>query len=172
MLGIVATRGFKSEVVPLAGLNRGTCRGDVLLIGTLRNVPRAEDGATWLHCASRRGWMARITQLVIEDKAKVEAADKNGMTPLHWAAAAGQHDAVKEHVRRGAVIEAKDMYGDTPWSWPVTLATPTLHASFSTLVLRSRPKPRTAAPLFIKRACAATPRSSSCFLHAARSWTR
>ena len=86
VLGIAAAAGFKVEVVPLAGLNRGVWRGDVLLIGALRNIPRAKDGATRLHFASERGLAARIKQLVVEDKAKVEAADKWGLTPLHWAA--------------------------------------------------------------------------------------
>ena len=66
VLGIVAAVGFKAEVVPHSALNKGMWRGDVLLIGALRNFPRAKDGATRLHLASWRGWVERITQLVVE----------------------------------------------------------------------------------------------------------
>ena len=66
ILGIVAAAGFKTEAVPHAALNKGMWRGDVLLIGALRNFPRAKDGATRLHLASWRGWVERITQLVVE----------------------------------------------------------------------------------------------------------
>ena len=114
VIGIVMAAGFKTEVVPHSALNKGMWRGDTLLIGALRNFPRAKDGATRLHLASERGWVERITKLVVEDKAKVEATDEKGETPLHWAAEAGQLEAAQELVRRGAKVEAKSKIGDTP----------------------------------------------------------
>ena len=114
VLGIVAAAGFKTEVVPHAALNKGMWRGDALLIGALRNFPRAKDGATRLHFASMMGWVERLTQLVVEDKADVEAADKKGETPLHWASYRGQLEAAQELVRRGAKADAKSNRGDTP----------------------------------------------------------
>ena len=114
VLGIVAAAGFKTGAVPHAALNKGMWRGDTLLIGALRNFPRAKDGATRLHFVSIRGWVERITQLVVEDKAKGETTVEVVQSPLHWASQRGQLEAAQEFVRRGAKIEAKSKNGHTP----------------------------------------------------------
>lgn len=40
-----------------------------------------------------------------------------GETPLHRAAAFGDAEAIQLLLDAGAVIEAKDAFGDTPLSW-------------------------------------------------------
>ncbi|WP_456201480.1 ankyrin repeat domain-containing protein [Wolbachia endosymbiont of Protocalliphora sialia] len=48
------------------------------------------------------------------DAANIDAQDKDGKTPLHFAAQEGNLDMVQFFLNRGANIKAKDMYGWTP----------------------------------------------------------
>ena len=114
VLDVVAACGYLAEAAPQHGICKDTWRGDTVLIGALRNFPRAKDGATRLHCASMKGRVERITQLIVEDKAKVEAVDKEGHTPLHWASGWGQLKAAHELVRNGTKIEARSTPSWTP----------------------------------------------------------
>ena len=40
-----------------------------------------------------------------------------GETPLHRAAAFGDEDTIDMLLAAGAVVDAKDMHGDSPLSW-------------------------------------------------------
>lgn len=52
-------------------------------------------------------------------EADVNAKDKEGYTPLHWAAALGHVEAIKVLVEAGADVNPKDEYGSTPLHWAV-----------------------------------------------------
>ena len=60
---------------------------------------------TRLGMASRRGHLARVRELC-DWRADIEAADKNGSTPLWWASHFGHLDIVRELLGRGANVEA------------------------------------------------------------------
>ncbi|MCG8339835.1 MAG: ankyrin repeat domain-containing protein [Cytophagales bacterium] len=51
---------------------------------------------------------------MIEQGAAVEATDKNGQTPLHWAAYKGHLQVVAYLIENGAKINAKNNYNNTP----------------------------------------------------------
>ena len=51
---------------------------------------------------------------LLEAGADVDAADRRGVTPLHYAAALGRRDAVHQLLARGANTMATDEAGATP----------------------------------------------------------
>jgi ankyrin repeat protein len=55
--------------------------------------------------------------LLIANKAKVDAKDKNNRTPLHFAAMLGQKDVMELLIANKADINAKDVKGWTPLQW-------------------------------------------------------
>lgn len=51
----------------------------------------------------------QILQILLEHQSiKVDAEDKDGRTPLLWAASAGSEKAVLKLVKSGAKVEASD----------------------------------------------------------------
>jgi hypothetical protein len=66
--------------------------------------------------AASRGDLEKVKRLLNEG-ADVNAKNKYGQTPLHWAATWGHLDIVKLLVDRGADINAKDEDGETPLHW-------------------------------------------------------
>ncbi|MGL9761743.1 MAG: ankyrin repeat domain-containing protein [Wolbachia sp.] len=68
--------------------------------------------------AVQDGDFAKVKDLVSRgaslDAANIDAQDKDGKTPLHFAAQEGNLDMVQFFLGRGAKIEAKDIYGWTP----------------------------------------------------------
>ncbi|RPH42503.1 MAG: ankyrin repeat domain-containing protein [Burkholderiales bacterium] len=63
---------------------------------------------TGLHAAAHRGDAATITRLAATDRRGLEARDGNGRTPLHVAAFAAKHDAIRALVAAGADTAALD----------------------------------------------------------------
>ncbi|KAF3074334.1 Ankyrin repeat domain-containing protein 50 [Trichoderma lentiforme] len=55
--------------------------------------------------------------LVSSDKANIESEDKNGWTPLWWAAKNGHEDVIKLLLAAGANINIKDKHGQTLLGW-------------------------------------------------------
>ena len=77
----------------------------------------------------REGWLFYAVWIgnreLIEyflDKENVNVRDKNGATPLHWAAKYGNDqigsiEIVKLLVSEGANVDARNKYGETPLHW-------------------------------------------------------
>ena len=55
-----------------------------------------------------------ICRLLIDKGAQVEAKDRNGWTPLHWAAHQGHVETVRLLCDRGADVEVRDYRGWRP----------------------------------------------------------
>ncbi|KAK0756392.1 hypothetical protein N5P37_011044 [Trichoderma harzianum] len=55
--------------------------------------------------------------IVSSDKANIESDDKNGWTPLWWAAKNGHEDVIKLLLAAGANINIKDKHGQTLLGW-------------------------------------------------------
>ena len=53
-------------------------------------------------------------ELLLASKAKVNAKDKAGLTPLHWSAMEGRNDVVEVLLGSKAEINAKTKTGVTP----------------------------------------------------------
>jgi len=58
-----------------------------------------------------------IAKTLIEKGADVNAIDKNGATPLHWAASEGHTQIAKMLIESGADVNTKDKDGTTPLQW-------------------------------------------------------
>ena len=72
--------------------------------------PSAVEAAAYagLHAAAHRGDAAEIARLAAADRAALERRDGNGRTPLHVAAFARRHDAIRALVAAGADTGALD----------------------------------------------------------------
>jgi hypothetical protein len=70
-------------------------------------------GQTPLHLAAWAG-SKEITDLLLADKADVDARDSGGLTPLHVAARNGREDVAATLLAHGADINALTPYGTTP----------------------------------------------------------
>ncbi|RNJ52775.1 hypothetical protein D7B24_002884 [Verticillium nonalfalfae] len=73
---------------------------------------RTQYGQTPLHLAALQGRAEIIREL--RGVISTENQDGNGNTPLHWASSKGHETAVKELLRQGASVRAKNDYGITP----------------------------------------------------------
>jgi ankyrin repeat protein len=98
------------------------------------NHPLPDTGATPLHaalCKADRPTYDHIIHILLANGADPNRATKPGVetgdfmrdcrtkgeTPLHRAAAFGTENAIRLLLDAGALIEAKDMNGDTPLTW-------------------------------------------------------
>ncbi len=98
------------------------------------NRPEADSGETPLHstlCTTRRLTHNLVMKVLLAHGANVNCATKHnaetggfmrdcrtkGETPLHRAAAFGDEVTIQMLLDAGAVLDAKDMNGETPLSW-------------------------------------------------------
>jgi ankyrin repeat protein len=94
-------------------------RGDVdrvkaLIIENPRVVFNQDDtGWTPLHLAAQKGFKD-IAELLLANKAEVNARSKRGDTPLHWAAGNGHKEIVELLLGNQADVNAQDNGGWTP----------------------------------------------------------
>ena len=127
IIGYVALNGYAREVEACAGLNRETWRcvppglsaadADRVRAGhplwqAIINLRHGEWKETRLSWAACKGKLALVRELC-EWRADVEAADKDGRTPLFDASQQGCLKVVRELLARGANIEAATKYGAT-----------------------------------------------------------
>ncbi|KAH3729943.1 hypothetical protein DPMN_055921 [Dreissena polymorpha] len=71
-------------------------------------------GQTPLHFACMRCNEVACEELLSNSKVNIEAADKQGMTPLHMAASYRQLNIVRLLIRAGVNLRCKDSEGSTP----------------------------------------------------------
>jgi ankyrin repeat protein len=64
-----------------------------------------------IHDAANKGDVKKIAEILAADPTQINAKDKVGNTPLHWAAFHGQLAAVKALIDAGADVKAKNNYG-------------------------------------------------------------
>jgi ankyrin repeat protein len=98
------------------------------------NRPLSDTGETPLHsamCKSNRPEFDAVLKLLLQAGANPNCATTpsvetgsfmrdcrtKGETPLHRAAAFGSEQAIQSLLDAGAVVDARDMHGDTPLSW-------------------------------------------------------
>jgi ankyrin repeat protein len=74
---------------------------------------RADENRTLLHLAAVAGNVDVIQYLIVDKELNVNENDKNGMTPLHWAARAGKVEAINALLGYGADHQAIDREGRT-----------------------------------------------------------
>ena len=58
-----------------------------------------------------------VVKLLIEKGADFKSPDKDGKTPLHWAAYSGKLEVVKLLIEKGADFKSPDKDGKTPLHW-------------------------------------------------------
>ena len=98
------------------------------------NYPLPDTGETPLHaaiCKANRPAYDHVVRVLLAGGAQPNRATKPGVetgafmrdcrtkaeTPLHRAAAFGSEETIQLLLAAGAIIDAKDMNGDTPLSW-------------------------------------------------------
>jgi ankyrin repeat protein len=86
-----------------------------LLKGNPELVFSSTEGFGWtpLHMAALYGYKD-VAELLLANKAEVNAKDKGGETPLHMAAMNGQKDVAELLLANKAEVNAKDRGGATP----------------------------------------------------------
>ncbi len=91
----------------------------VALLLTHKANVKAKDvfGLTPLHCAAQYGH-AKTMCLLLDKGAEIESKTyTQGLTPLHWAAFWGHIEGVKCLLSSCADINARDNYGNTPFTY-------------------------------------------------------
>ena len=71
-----------------------------------------------IHTHVRDGDLAGV-QAYLDAGVDINARDKNGSTPLHWAAFKDHKDIVELLINRGAQVNAKTDNGFTPRDWAI-----------------------------------------------------
>lgn len=147
---LLANGGALDPLGENLGLNAASFHGHwrlckfLLERGAKVNEPLLDTGETPLHaalCKTDRVVYDRVVRVLLSHGANPNCATKPGITtgsfmrdcrtkgetPLHRAAAFGDSDTISMLLDAGAVIDAKDMNGDSPLSWaswylrPVTI---------------------------------------------------
>jgi ankyrin repeat protein len=110
--------------------------------GANANCAAADTGETPLHaalCKTDRMVFDRVLIVLLSHGADPNLATKPGVetggfmrdcrtkgeTPLHRAAAFGEVETIRLLIEAGAIVDAKDAYGDTPLSWASWYGRPT-----------------------------------------------
>ncbi|XP_050458784.1 ankyrin repeat and death domain-containing protein 1A-like isoform X2 [Cataglyphis hispanica] len=90
-------------------------------------------GATALHHAAISGHPAVITAVANIPRIILDATDKKGQTPMHYACAEEHLEAVEALIGLGANVDAQDNDGNTP----LHVATRTRHTGIAQLLLKA-----------------------------------
>jgi ankyrin repeat protein len=122
---LVSSCGKKEAATSVGDLNGnaemydGIVGGDVAKVRVLlqRNADlvftKDSTGLTPLHWAATLG-RREIAELLLADKANVDAKSDNGTTPLAYAAANNQIEVAELLLANKADVNAKDRFGQTP----------------------------------------------------------
>ena len=70
-----------------------------------------------IHNVVREGDIAKVESLLTKKPEKISAKDKDGKTPLHYAAYFDHNDIAELLIAKGADVKAKDREGFTPLHW-------------------------------------------------------
>lgn len=62
------------------------------------------------------GDINKINEILTKTNVKIDDTDYDGRSALHLAAAEGHYDLVKYLVEKGAIVDIKDRFGNTPFS--------------------------------------------------------
>ncbi|KAJ5742080.1 Ankyrin repeat-containing domain protein [Penicillium manginii] len=109
--GLLAARDAMGETPLHKAASSGHEEMTALLLSKATFVDidsKTETGETPLHLAVKKKDHAAATCLLLKGNASVREKDKNGALALHYAAAKGNHVAVRELIARGAKISARD----------------------------------------------------------------
>ncbi len=86
----------------------------ILIVLTLILALEFYLGAAEIHNAAENGDLESVKKLVSADPKLVDTPDREGKTPLHYAAAKGHLNVVKWLVQKGANVNARNSSGITP----------------------------------------------------------
>lgn len=86
------------------------CVAELLRKNANVNVATFTELITPLHMSCEKGF-AKITQMLIHNRANIHAVNLLGRTPLHCAAMAGRSDIALLLLRSGALLHAMDYHG-------------------------------------------------------------
>jgi outer membrane protein OmpA-like peptidoglycan-associated protein len=67
-----------------------------------------------IHNAAKEGDVATIESILAEKPEKINAKDKDDLTPLHFAVCNGHKDVAELLIAKGSDVNAKDQIGETP----------------------------------------------------------
>ena len=118
-IGVVAAVALALANLAFGGeIHEAVRRGDVgrvkALIKDNPGVVFSKDDTGWtaLHLAAQKGFND-IAELLVANKAEVDARSKRGDTPLHWAAGNGHKEVVELLLASNADVNAQDNGGWT-----------------------------------------------------------
>ena len=112
VLCYVALLGHTRDGARAFGASRDVWRNDVQLRWALVRARHGRHKETRLHFACRRGYLARVVEL-LEWRSDIEACDADDGTPLQSASLHGHLSVVRELLRRGARVDSASTRGNT-----------------------------------------------------------
>lgn len=111
LLWIMAKAGHTELIAPLMNLSKAT-RECIHLQPIMMNVEMR--GLTQLHYCSAKGLTSGVIRLLSIRNIDVNAKDRYGMTPLHFAARKGHVEITRRLIQSGSIVDARNARGDTP----------------------------------------------------------
>ena len=128
---------FNNEIKPIKR-KRSNKKSNVQKI---KRRQKPKDYTPDLFDAVMRGSVECVEYLIDEDIEKIKSVDKNGDSPLHYAAKYSQFDVAKILIKNGADTSAKDIKGYTP----LHIASSTTKTEIVELLLNSGADPNAKA---------------------------
>jgi len=114
--GQIAVEGAK---IPIMSIHQAARAGFIDIVrqhiasGTDVNIKHGARNDTPLHWAADKGQI-EVAELLIANRAYVNAKDRYGQTPLYRAITGGYKDFVELLIAKGANLNVKDRRGRTP----------------------------------------------------------
>ncbi|KAL5541223.1 hypothetical protein UlMin_042696 [Ulmus minor] len=114
-----ATDNVQQTALHWAAVRGAIAVADVLLQNGARVEAADINGYRAVHVAAQYGQTAFLNHIVAKYHADFDSPDKEGRTPLHWAAYKGVADTIRLLLFRDARQEKQDKEGCTPLHWAV-----------------------------------------------------